>query len=254
MALSGATTQSTRPAADGFHQADFAALALHFAGSSGRRVRRANPQLLDTVRVGVAVEALGRPAERAEDSRPDPVLARLHEALATTEAATDDHSRICGDALRLAILMRQVTRAEIGAADEITTTGSIDEAGRTIASLQKWRLQRVTSYIDENLDNKVTLQHLATVAGLSRMHFAAQFRATMGMRPHEYVLRRRIQRAVELLAETELPLVEVALAVGFHAQSHFTTVFGRFVGEPPYRWRRTYRARATPLPRVLERS
>jgi AraC-like DNA-binding protein len=71
------------------------------------------------------------------------------------------------------------------------------------------------------------------------MHFAALFRVATGARPHEYVLRRRIERAQELLRDSSLTLVDVALSVGFQTQSHFTTVFKRFTGETPHRWRRS---------------
>jgi AraC-like DNA-binding protein len=70
------------------------------------------------------------------------------------------------------------------------------------------------------------------------MHFAAQFRASTGMRPHDFVLQRRIERAQERLSNPELALVDVALSVGFQTQAHFTTVFKRFADGTPHRWRR----------------
>ena len=78
---------------------------------------------------------------------------------------------------------------------------------------------------------------LAKVAGLSRMHFAAQFRAATGYRPREYLLHQRIEHAKSLLSNTETPLAEVALTVGFCTQAHFSTVFKRVTGETPARWR-----------------
>jgi AraC-like DNA-binding protein len=104
--------------------------------------------------------------------------------------------------------------------------------------LQKWRLRRVVEYVEAHLGERIMLSDLATAAGLTRMHFAAQFRVAMGIRPHHYVLRRRIDHACALLRDPELPLVEVALAVGFQTQAHFTTVFKRYVGSTPHRWRR----------------
>ncbi|MBV8186078.1 MAG: helix-turn-helix transcriptional regulator [Alphaproteobacteria bacterium] len=104
--------------------------------------------------------------------------------------------------------------------------------------LQKWRLRRVVEYVDSHLGERIMLSDLAAAAGLTRMHFAAQFRVAMGIRPHHYVLRRRIDHACALLRDPELPLVEVALAVGFQTQAHFTTVFKRYVGATPHRWRR----------------
>jgi AraC-like DNA-binding protein len=83
----------------------------------------------------------------------------------------------------------------------------------------------------------VSLADVASSAGLTRMHFAAQFRAATGFRPHEYLLRRRIERAQEMLLGTGMALVDVALSVGFQTQSHFTSVFKRYVGQAPRAWR-----------------
>ena len=73
------------------------------------------------------------------------------------------------------------------------------------------------------------------------MHFAAQFRAATGFRPHEYLLFKRIERAKAVMAATEMPLVEVAFAVGFNAQAHFSTVFKRFTGKSPAQWKQEFR-------------
>jgi AraC-like DNA-binding protein len=103
--------------------------------------------------------------------------------------------------------------------------------------LQKWRLKRVVEYVDNHLSNEMGLSNLAAIAGLSRMHFASQFRVATGLRPHEFLLRRRVGRAEELLRTSSATIVEIALTVGFRTQAHFTTVFKRFVGSTPHQWR-----------------
>jgi AraC-like DNA-binding protein len=108
---------------------------------------------------------------------------------------------------------------------------------RPIAPLPKWRLARVNQYIDAHMEEAIRLADLAKAAGLTKMHFAAQFRASVGMCPHEYLLRQRIRRAQAMLQDSGQRLVDVALSVGFQAQSHFTTVFRRYVGDSPHRWR-----------------
>jgi AraC family transcriptional regulator len=188
-----------------------------------------------------------RLARRSEDAghspaaehREDPVIQRLSDAPAATEAAQDRHSGICADALRLAILTRQFSGQAAPLAGVVA-----DHGGRNVRSLQNWRLKRVLQYVDDHLTAKITLQDLAKVAGLSRMHFAAQFRAAVGMRPHQYLLKRRIERAEALLKQAEISLVEVALTVGFQTQAHFTTVFKRFAGDTPYQWRSAYLAQS----------
>jgi AraC-like DNA-binding protein len=178
----------------------------------------------------------------------DPVMRRLADALAATEAAHHPHSAILADALRLAILTRRASRQAAVVQDEADPAGG--ERCRSVRALQKWRLNRVLQYIDENLAAKVTLQQLATVAGLSRMHFAAQFRAAVGARPHEYLLKRRIERAQELLRQADISLVDIAFTVGFQTQAHFTTVFKRFSGDTPYQWRSAWLTQFQPLPRT----
>ena len=113
---------------------------------------------------------------------------------------------------------------------------------RTASALPKWRLKRVLEYVNDHLDETLSLADLATVAGLSRMYFAGQFRAATGYRPHEYLLYRRIESAKSMLSGTNMPLAEVALSVGFQAQTHFSTVFKRLTGQSPARWRRAMKS------------
>jgi AraC family transcriptional regulator len=110
------------------------------------------------------------------------------------------------------------------------------------SALPKWRLKRVQDYINAHLDEALSLADLAAVTGLSRMYFAGQFRAATGYRPHDYLLYRRIESAKSTLSNTDMPLTEVALSVGFQTQAHFSTVFKRLTGQSPARWRRTIRS------------
>lgn len=109
------------------------------------------------------------------------------------------------------------------------------------APLPLWRLRLAQAYVDAHLAGPVRLEDIARAAGLTRMHFAAQFRAATGVRPHDYLLHRRIERAKRLLAQTETAIVDIALAVGFQSQAHFSTVFKQRVGDSPSIWRRQTR-------------
>lgn len=108
----------------------------------------------------------------------------------------------------------------------------------TVNALPKWRLKRVRQHVEAHLEETINLADMAAAAGLSRMHFAAQFRAATGYRPHEYLLNERVENAKELLSKTDTSLAEIALTVGFSAQAHFSTVFKRFTGDTPGCWRR----------------
>lgn len=122
-----------------------------------------------------------------------------------------------------------------------TEAASQKVAGRRV-KLPLWRLQRVEAYVRAHLSGPVTLADMANAAGLSPMHFAAQFRAATGYRPHHYLLLCRVDRAKQLMAEPRASMLDVALEVGFQTQSHFTTVFKRLIGKTPGQWRNEARA------------
>ena len=104
-------------------------------------------------------------------------------------------------------------------------------------ALAGFRLRRVMDYVGHNLHRPIYLAELANVAGLSRMRFASQFRVATGFTPHEYILRQKIERAQDVLLRTSESIIGVALSLGFRSQTHFSTVFKKYVGGSPARWR-----------------
>lgn len=157
----------------------------------------------------------------------DPVVKRLTAALALASERGSEFDGLYAEAVRLAIVTRILSLQNVA---ESTLN-------RQAAPLQKWRLKRVLDYIKTHYSDTIRLKDLAKAAGLSRMHFAAQFRIATGVRPREFIVQHRIEMSRRLLAETNDSVVEIALAVGFQSQSHFTTVFRQCVGETPSRWR-----------------
>jgi AraC-like DNA-binding protein len=157
-----------------------------------------------------------------------PLIDELSHALAAIEPLDEGFRTLCVGAVREAIgtcLPQSASKSE----------APRDMQPRT--RLSKWRLKRVEHYVEEHFAEKITLADLARAAGLTRMYFAGQFRSATGMRPHDFILRKRIGRAQDLLLTSDLALVEIAHSVGFQAQAHFTSTFKRFVGETPHRWR-----------------
>jgi len=102
-------------------------------------------------------------------------------------------------------------------------------------------LRRTREHIERQLAHKISLPELAGIAGLSAGHFSRAFKQSVGMSPHRYLLQRRIAAAADQIRDTDRPLAEVALSVGFSDQSHFTRVFARESGETPSAFRRRYR-------------
>lgn len=97
--------------------------------------------------------------------------------------------------------------------------------GEETGGLTPHKLQRTISYIKDHLEQDLSLGTLAAVVETSVAHFARLFKQATGRSPHQYVLRCRMEHAQQLLAETDLPFAEIALAVGCADQSHFTALF-----------------------------
>jgi AraC family transcriptional regulator len=185
----------------------------------------------NTVIAECARDFIGKyaPALRSESvPRKDIVIDWLGRALLEADRVGGSFGQTYADCISLAIVARLLASA---------SGLPLSERSRGNSKLAPWRLKRAIDCVEARLDEPVSLAEIASSAGLTRMHFAAQFRAATGLRPHEYLLRRRIERAQEMLVGTGMSLVDVALSVGFQTQSHFTSVFKRYTGQPPRAWR-----------------
>lgn len=87
------------------------------------------------------------------------------------------------------------------------------------------RLRRVTELVHSRMDSDLGLEEMAGAAGLSVTHFSQMFRESTGQSPHQFVLRRRVERAKEMLRAAEMRVLDVAVACGFKSQQHFAQVF-----------------------------
>lgn len=91
--------------------------------------------------------------------------------------------------------------------------------------LPKYKLREVIAYIQEHLDQNLTLAELNSPMQMSPHYFASLFKQSTGLTPHQYVTKCRIEKAKQLLLKGELTVVEICQEVGFQNQSHFTRVF-----------------------------
>jgi AraC-like DNA-binding protein len=108
------------------------------------------------------------------------------------------------------------------------------------------RLLRVRDKMDRSYADALDIEALAASAHLSRAHFIRSFRETFGEPPHRYLQRRRLERAMALLRETELSVTEICFEVGFSSLGTFSRTFREIVGMSPS----AYRDRAEPRPGV----
>jgi transcriptional regulator GlxA family with amidase domain len=118
--------------------------------------------------------------------------------------------------------------------------------GKAGGGLAPHRLQRVLACIETRLAERIQVRELADEIHMSPFHFARMFKLATGHAPHAYITRQRMDRAKDLLAQTQLPLLEVAARVGYQTQAHFTGVFHRYVGTTPRVYRLQQRGGMVP--------
>ena len=108
------------------------------------------------------------------------------------------------------------------------------EAKRYRGGLAPKHLKRALEYIEAHLDDHCFATEIARELGLNVTYFALQFRISVGMTPHKYVIRRKIEIACERLTKNpDTKLVDLALDLGFCNQPHFSNVFRQIVGLSP---------------------
>lgn len=104
------------------------------------------------------------------------------------------------------------------------------------------RLRKAMGLIDEHLaseqEGRVALRSVAREVGMSYFHFSRAFKQSIGVTPTNYIAERRIERAKKLMRETNSPISEIALRLGFSSQSHFTSCFRRVAGVTPRTFRK----------------
>jgi AraC family transcriptional regulator len=171
-------------------------------------------------------------ANRHVDLRPglaaeDRVIPQLAEALFSLACRDDAPSTLLAESLGLALATYLAQSYAASQIRPLKHRGGID-AGR---------LRLLEEFIDARIHNPISLSDLASLTGMSVFHFAHCFRQSTGVAPHRYVMRRRIERARQLLANPKLGVADVALRCGFSHQSHFSEVFRRMLGTTPKQYR-----------------
>ena len=111
-----------------------------------------------------------------------------------------------------------------------TTTPTIEVNCKGLTHI---RLQQVLDYIQTHLDRELSLAELAEVINVSSTYFASLFKQAMGISPHQYVIKQRVERAKVMLKKTDFAIADIALQVGFSSQSHLTQQFKRITGMTP---------------------
>lgn len=156
------------------------------------------------------------------------VVALLANMRAEIEAGCPS-SRLYGETLSLALITYLAHRYSAGRPE--TTPRAV--------KLSAAQFALVRDHIRTRLSEELDLAELAAVVHLSPHHFCFLFKNAAGITPHQYVLRERIHEGMRRLAARRSSIAEVAGALGFANQSHFTAVFGKVTGTTPKRYRQS---------------
>ena len=162
---------------------------------------------------------------RAVANGDDPQLSHLARAFQTEAQAGCPTGRVFADSLAAAFVATFIDHY-------VQLPEAYDRAG-----LSSVRLRGLINYIQEHLDGELSVAKLAEFAHTSPFHFSRQFKHSTGLTPHQFVLQKRLDKAQRLLANEALSIAEVAYAVGFPSQAHFTSVFRKNLGQTPKAWR-----------------
>lgn len=178
----------------------------------------------------LAAELGSSPISRFQTSPGDPVrnriLARFTRSVWNFAGAYQEANDLYADQLMLAL-----------ASYACAVHGDLKLPARTPARLTSWQERVAKDVIDAYAATGIGLRELAAHCGLGASQLSHAFKQTVGMAPHQWLLKRRVEKSKSLLMQMGLSISEIALTCGFADQSHFGRVFRRHTGFTPREWR-----------------
>jgi AraC family transcriptional regulator len=178
--------------------------------------------------LGIEFDRSAIPSLRYESSFQDPLLAEIAYAILSELQSQTSAGRLLAETLASSLAVR-LLQNHLGPASPGLREG-----------LDRRRLTRVLDHIEAHLEGDLSLDQLASIACLSRFHFARAFKAAVGQSPHRYVSAKRLERAKALLVREDRALVDIALALNFSCQANFTRAFRQVTGLTPGQYRRRF--------------
>jgi AraC family transcriptional regulator len=199
------------------------------------------PKPVDVVQLYLPHTTLERVADEAgtatstnlleRTAHPDPITSRL--LLSAADVLEGNKA--------LDALFRQQLTDLLATRLLVAHTGSPSTFQPTMGGLSPKVLRRATERLRSDSDTDVSLDALASDAGLSRFHFCRAFKESTGLSPHAWLRQHRLEQAMNMLRDSEVSIVEVAAALGYSSQTAFAAAFRKLTGETPSYWRRRMR-------------
>jgi len=182
--------------------------------------------------LGVEVDKSVIASLRYESGFKDPLVAGIASAIVSELKAQTSAGRLLVETLASSLAARLVQ-------NHVSSPPAQAFPNISHEGLDRRRLSRVLNYVEANLEGDLTLAQLASIACLSRFHFARAFKAATGYSPHQYVSAKRLERAKALLKRRDQSLVDIALALNFSCQANFSRAFRQVTGQTPGQYRQS---------------
>lgn len=109
------------------------------------------------------------------------------------------------------------------------------------SKMSDYYIKEAINFIEQNFQNNISIEEIASVCGINRSYFGKIFRDTVGRSPQEFLMHYRMVKATELLKLTSLSIADIGSAVGYENQLHFSRAFKGIYGVPPREWRNQHK-------------
>lgn len=113
-----------------------------------------------------------------------------------------------------------------------------------VSGFSSYRLHKIMNAVLQHPEAEHSLEEMSAIAGITPSHFCRVFKKATGISPHQYVMKARLDRAQEMLVQTDLPLAQLSENLGFQSQSHFSRAFRQYSGQTPSAYRDTHLRKA----------
>ncbi|MBD8873681.1 AraC family transcriptional regulator [Rhodanobacter sp. DHB23] len=192
--------------------------------------RAALNELSDELRTAPVSDLRNQPGQSVDD----PIIRHLGLSLQPALRAERKNNQLFVDHVLLALRTHLV----------LTYGGVRSRNAIPRGGLAPWQQRQAMELMREHIVGGIPLELVAKACDISCSAFVRGFKQSIGMSPHQWLIHRRIDYAIELMRDHTLPLTEIALAAGFADQSHFTRIFTRKLGVSPGTWRNASGGRA----------
>ncbi|MDH2384955.1 helix-turn-helix domain-containing protein [Bradyrhizobium sp. CER78] len=195
-----------------------------------------SPSQFSPSKLGIDIDASSLGALTYEAAFEDPLFGEMAHAIATELKSETSAGKLLVESLTNSMAARLIQK-------HVSTPIAQSCALHARGGLDRRRLFRVLDYIEANLEGDLCVEDMASIACLSRYHFARAFRQSVGQSPHSYVSAKRLEHAKAMLISGNRSLIDIALSLSFSSQANFARAFKQATGLAPGQYRRQFGSR-----------